>query len=425
MTLFDVAAVLVALAAAAGYLNHRMLKLPPTSGTLLVAIAGSILGVLADLSVPSLGLRAGISAFVANIDFNEALMRGMLSFLLFAGALNVNVSELLAHKWIIGLLATLSVVLSTVIVGVLTREALSFVGIDVPLVETLLFGAVISPTDPIAVLALLKRVGAPSDLATQIAGESLFNDGVGVVLFLGLLATVGARLDPHAMIAGAGDGLAWFFLREVVGGALFGATVALGVCRALERVDDASLELLMTIAMVMGTYSLSFVLHVSGPIAIVVAGLVIGDLGRGVAMDARTREHVDAFWAMIDELLNIVLFLLLGLQVMTVKASVMEFVAATVAVPIVLFARLTSVGAAVAILSVRTRRVRGFVPILTWGGLRGGLSVAMVLSLPPFPERGLFLACTYAVVVFSILVQGLSMRRLLTRYGLVDRRASG
>jgi CPA1 family monovalent cation:H+ antiporter len=206
----------------------------------------------------------------------------------------------------------------------------------------------------------------------------------------------------------------------VAGGGLLGLVVANVVCVALREIDDAPLELLLTVALVMGTYSLSFPLHVSGPIAIVVAGLVVGHVGRRVAMTSRTREHVDTFWAMIDELLNIVLFLLLGLQVMTVKAGILEVVAAGLAVPIVLAARLTSVGTAVALVGLRRRQIPGFVPILTWGGLRGGLSVAMVLSLPPFRERDLFLACTYAVVVFSILVQGLTMRRLLTRYGLSD-----
>jgi CPA1 family monovalent cation:H+ antiporter len=247
----------------------------------------------------------------------------------------------------------------------------------------------------------------------------LFNDGVGVVVFFALVSAAGLGVGAHAPQAALNlQALGTFLIREVVGGTALGLAVGLGLCVALRRVDAPPLELLMTLALVMATYAIAFPLGVSGPIAVVVAGLVIGHVGRQRAMSAKTREYVEEFWGAIDELLNVVLFVLLGLQVVAVPPALSSLVAAAFSVPIVLIARLVSVGLPVVMLSVGVRRVRGFVPVLTWAGLRGGLSVAMVLSLPAFPERRLLLACTSIVVVFSILVQGLSMRRMLEHYQL-------
>ena len=423
MNAFDIAAVLITIAAVSGYLNHRVLHLPPTSGTLLVSLASSLLVFAADTSFPHLGLRPTVTAFLGEIDFNETLMHGMLAFLLFAGALQVDFRELFNHRWTIGALATFGVLLSTVMIGALTWWVFKLAGVGVPALPCFAFGALISPTDPIAVMGLLKNLRAPRSLATQIAGESLFNDGIGVVVFLATLSLVplsdGAEAAANGLNAAR---LATFFLREVIGGVALGLALGYLGYRMLKSIDDHPLELLITLSLAMFIYAASFWIHVSGPIAIVVAGLLIGNHGRRFAMSQRTRNHVDAFWNMIDELLNALLFLLLGLQVFLVQAGPKAIVAGLLSIPIVLLARVVSVGLPVAVMSVRRRFPRGLVPVLTWSGLRGGISVAMALSLPPFPARDTLLACTYSVVVFSILVQGLTMRRVLLHYGVGEDR---
>jgi CPA1 family monovalent cation:H+ antiporter len=411
---FDIAAILTAVAAGFGYLNHRVLRLPATSGTLIVSLVSSLLVLAADRTFPQLKLEEFVATFLGRIDFNETLMHGMLSFLLFAGALHVDLEGLLANKWTIGSLATVGVLLSTAIVGMATWWIFGLFGLGMPLAVCLTFGALISPTDPIAVMGLLKELQAPRSLEAQIAGESLFNDGIGVVVFFAMVSIAG--LSPSAHLVLSATGLLTFFAREVLGGAALGLALGYAGYRALKSINDHPLELLITLALAMFMYSLSFWIHVSGPIAVVVAGLLIGNRGRQFAMSDRTREHVDAFWSMIDEILNAVLFLLIGLQVLTMPRDAHVVGAGLIAIPVALLARLVSVGVPVATMSVGGRLGRGLVPILTWSGLRGGLSVAMALSLPKFPGREILLACTYAVVVFSIVVQGLTVRRMLIYY---------
>ncbi len=419
---FDTAAVLIAIAAAAGYLNHRVLRLPPTSGTLVIALASSLAIVFADVLAPEWHLRAGVARFLADVDFNATLMRGMLCFLLFAGSLHVNLQELLANKWTVASLATVGVLISTVVVGLLSQWALALLGLEVPLVLCLIFGAVISPTDPVAVIGLLKELGAPPGLEARIAGESLFNDGIGVVVFFGLVSVAGLGGAADSLNLGADfPGLLGFFARQVAGGVALGLTLGYVSYLALKSIDDHSLELLITLALVMFLYALSFWIHVSGPIAVVVAGLLIGNPGRRLAMSARTREHVDAFWNMLDAVLNAVLFLLIGLEVVTLSTGTVALIAAVIAIPIALIARLLSVTLTVLAMRMAGERTRRLMAVLTWSGLRGGISVAMMLSLPPFPVRHVLLASTYAVVVFSILVQGLTMRRVLRAAGLEAR----
>lgn len=417
---FDLAAVLITIAAVSGYLNHRIFKLPATTGTLAVALLSSLLVAGINTVFPSLGLRATVAGLLGGIDFNQILMRGMLSFLLFAGALHLDLEGLLDNKWTIGVLATLGVAISTAIVGTLMWWSSLLAHLDVGPLPCFVFGALISPTDPIAVLGLLKEVRAPKNVEAQIAGESLFNDGIGVVVFLALVSLAGLSASPGA-VAPTPLGLTLFFLREVAGGAALGAGLGHVAYRTIMTIDDHPLELLITLALVMATYAASFTLHVSGPIAVVVAGILIGNPGRQLAMQERTREHIDAFWSVIDEVLNTVLFLLLGLQVFALTTGGRAIVAGLISVAIVLFARLISVWLPVAVLSLG-RMSRGMVPLLTWAGLRGGLSVAMALSLPRFPHRDLLLSCTYAVVVFSILVQGTTVRRLLVHYRIGEGR---
>jgi CPA1 family monovalent cation:H+ antiporter len=413
---FDIAAILAAIAALCGYINHRFLRLPATTGTLAVALVSSLAIVIAEVAFPSLSLRASIQRFLGEIDFNQTLMHGMLCFLLFAGALHVDLGGLLDQKWSVVALATIGVLISTLVVGVLTWLMFPLVGAQVPLIICLAFGALISPTDPIAVMGLLKELRAPASLEAQIAGESLFNDGVGVVVFFALISlagvpdTVGGGLSPTVL------GIVVFFVREVAGGVVLGLALGYVGYRALRSIDEHSTELLITLALTMFLYALSFWIHVSGPIAIVVAGLLIGNPGRQFAMSQRTKEHVDAFWNMIDEVLNAVLFLLIGLELFALQTSGSAFVAGLLTIPIVLLARLLSVRIPVMVVRAPGRTRRGLIVILTWSGLRGGISVAMALSLPPVPGKALLLACTYAVVLFSVLVQGLTMRRVLLHY---------
>ena len=419
MNPFDVAAILIAVAAVAGYVNHRVFKLPAASGTLVVALLSSFVVVATEAIVP--GLRTSIATFLGEIDFNQTLMHGMLCFLLFAGALHVDLAGLLDNKWTIGVLSTVGVLLSTAVIGGLTWGMFALIGAGVPFVACLILGAIISPTDPIAVMGLLKELKAPAGLEAQIAGESLFNDGVSVVVFFALVSVAGWSSVAAPSDASHATGLLIFFVREVGGGVGLGLGLGYVGYRALLSIDDHPLELLITLALAMFLYAVSFWIGVSGPIAVVVAGLLIGNPGRKFAMSKRTKEHIEAFWNMTDEILNAVLFLLIGLEFLAVPEPPMVVAAGLLTIPIALAARLVSVALPVAAMSVRGRFVRGIVPVLTWSGLRGGISVAMVLSLPRFPAKELLLACTYAVVIFSILVQGLTMRRVLAYYDIGDK----
>ncbi len=423
MNVFDLAAILITVAAISGYLNHRLLRLPPASGTLAVALVSSLIALAVDRLVPELRVEADIARFLSQIDFNETLMRGLLSFLLFAGALHLDLDALLDNRWTIGALATVGVLVSTAIVGGVMWLVFALLGTATPLLVCLVFGALISPTDPVAVIGLLKELRGSRSLEAQIAGEALFNDGVAVVIFMALVSLAGLSGGAHTSVQADVWVLATFFAREVAGGAALGLTFGYLGYRAMKSVDYHPLELLITIALVMSTYALSFRIHVSGPIAVVVAGLLIGNPGRRFAMSDRTRERVDAFWSMMDEILNAVLFLLIGLEVFTISGGPRTFGAALLSIPVTLLGRLISVAIPAAAMKLRGQFRRGLVPLLTWSGLRGGISVAMVLSLPRFPARDLLIACTYAVVVFSILVQGLTVRRVLEYYGVGGSRS--
>ena len=408
MVILTIAAILVTISAAFSYINHRFLRLPATIGLMLIGLVFSLI-LLGLNQVGFSSVKQDAEYFLTQINFNEALMQGMLSFLLFAGALHVNINELAQQKWAIASLATFGTLISTFIVGSLTWLILDQLGIGLPFIQCLLFGALISPTDPIAVLGILKTVGAPKSLEVKIAGESLFNDGVAVVVFIVLLG-----------IATSGDGVSaghvgLLFLEEAVGGVLYGLALGILTYYLLKSIDNYTVEILMTLAMVMGGFALATKIHVSGPIAIVVAGLMIGNHGRSFAMSDRTRENLDTFWELIDEILNAVLFVLIGLELLRITFLNEYFAAAALIIPTVLVARLISVSVPIGILSVKHQFAPGTVKVLTWGGLRGGISVALALSLPESPERNLILSVTYLVVVFSILVQGLSMAKVVRK----------
>ena len=407
--MLDIIAICLVLTALLAYLNLRFVGLPTTIGVMVAALALSLVLVLLDTLGIAGGLRENEASFLRSIDFSNVLMQGMLSLLLFAGALHVDLSELRAYRWQIGLLAVLGTSLSTAVVGGLMWWLLPWLGLPLSLSWCLLFGALISPTDPIAVMGILKSAGAPKNLELVIAGESLFNDGVGVVIFSLLLGMLASGTVPSLGEA------ATLLLHEAGGGLLFGALLGYIGFRLLRSIDHYQVEVLLTLATVMGGYALANWLHVSGPLAMVVAGLVIGNHGRALAMSDTTRHHVDLFWELIDEILNAVLFVLIGLEVVLIRFDGGIALAAVVAVLVTLGARALTVGLPVALGRSAFRLPPGAARVLTWGGLRGGISVALALSLPAGPQREILVALTYCVVVFSNLVQGLSIGTLVRR----------
>lgn len=408
MSLFDIAAVLVVLAALFGLVNHHTLRLPSTIGLLLMSLLASLVMLGVDRIWPVLGIADTASGIIRRIDFHDTLMEGMLGFLLFAGALHVDLGRLKAQGVAIALIATLGLALSVAIVGL----GMAWIA-GLPLLVALVFGAVVSPTDPIAVLGLLKQAGAPPGLEAKISGESLFNDGIAVVVFITLTALAFSAAGAEGAM-GAGD-IAFLFAEEVVGGLALGAIGGGLAYLAMRSLDDPVLEILISLALVMGVYALCLALHFSGPLAVVVAGLFIGNTGVDLAMSAETRTRLLTFWETIDELLNAVLFLLIGLEVFVISFDRALVGIALLAIPLALAARLVAVSVPVMLL-VRFRQFTpGAIPILTWGGLRGGISVALVLSLPETEHKALLVTATYAVVVFSIVVQGLTVAPLVRR----------
>lgn len=410
--MLNVATICLVITALLAYLNHRFFGLPTTIGVMAASLAFSLALIGLDAVGVAHGLRAYEESLLRSIDFSDVVMQGMLSLLLFAGALHVDLSALKAYRLPVGALAVVGTLLSTGVVGYGMWLALPLAGLDLPLMYCLLFGALISPTDPIAVIGILKSANAPKELELVIAGESLFNDGVGVVIFSLLLGMLASGLTPTA---GKGFEL---LLHEAGGGLLFGFVLGYLTFRLLKSVDNYHVEVLLTLAAVTGGYALASSLHVSGPLAMVVTGVMIGNHGRALAMSDTTRRYLDMFWELLDEILNAALFVLIGMEVLLVVFSLHELFAAAVAIGVTLLARLLTVGLPVAALQGAFRLPPGSWKVLTWGGLRGGISVALALSLPAGPERNIVVALTYSVVVFSILVQGLSI-------GYVTRKAVG
>jgi CPA1 family monovalent cation:H+ antiporter len=408
MTEFEITTGVIVLTALFSFINSQTLRLPTTIGVLIIGLLSSLmlvcLGYLGFGNIMEIG-----ASLLRKIDFNEALMHGMLSFLLFAGALQINLNDLASQKWIITVLATVGVFISTLLVGGMTWLICRFAGLPLPFLYCLLFGALISPTDPVAVLSLLTTAKAPKSLETKIAGESLFNDGVGVVVFLVLFGIIKEGHDP------AGYDILLLFLREAVGGILYGFLLGVLTYQMLKRVNNYQVEVLITLAAVMGGYALADYLHTSGPIAIVVTGLLIGNHGRSFAMSDKTRENLDTFWELVDQILNAVLFMLIGMEMLVVDFSPRLLLVAACAIPIVLISRFISVGGAMRLMNKIHPAAPGALSIMVWGGLRGGISVALALSLPVGSHRTIILAITYVVVIFSIVVQGLTIEKLVRR----------
>lgn len=462
MSLFEISSIVIALSALFGYINVRLLKLPNTIGLMIVAILFTAVLLISSLFSPTLIHSA--RSLIQSINFEEVLMDVMLGFLLFAGAMHTNFDQLKVQRWPVLVFATLGVLLSTFLVGTLMFFALGYLGLPMAYIHCLLFGALISPTDPIAVLGILKQAGVPKKLETKIVGESLFNDGVGVVVFLTIFSIATGGSDPHhsehpagnsvehaskvmvaddlltqvsfeSEVAGSidagqqsGDELttaergwsdvysvAELFFVEVGGGIVLGLILGYGTYVLLRSIDDYEIEVMITLACVMGGCSLAQYFHLSAPLAMVVAGLIVGnDTVRGTAMSKQTETYVDKFWELIDILLNAVLFVLIGLEILILEIDQAYLIAGGVAIAVVLVSRYLSLMLPVAFFAKRLQFVPHTTTIMAWGGLRGGISIALALILPE-ECRSVFLTITYIVVIFSIIVQGLTVGKLAKR----------
>ena len=409
MTFLQISSALIVLASAFAAINSIFLRLPSAIGILIVSLSASFCLLCIDLIWPSLGLLTIMHTAVESFKFSSALLEGMLGLLLFAGALHVKLTDLKTNWRVILLMATIGVALSTVVAGV----GFSWIT-GAPLMIALVFGALISPTDPVAVLGVLRAANLKKSLETKIAGESLFNDGVGYVVFLVLVGIAFPVGNLHS--DGLSDAIK-LFVQEAAGGALLGIVLGWATYKIMIKIDDYSVEVLLTLALAFGGYQLAIWLHVSAPIMAVCAGLLIGDELTSHAMSQKTRDYVDAFWKLIDEILNAILFLMIGLEVFAIAFSMGAVVAGVLSIGLSLLARFVAVVVPITLLRPFREFSKGIVPIMTWGGLKGGISVALALSLPDSEWKPLILTVTYIVVLFSIIVQGLTVAPLARRVG--------
>lgn len=411
MDYFSIATVLVVLSAIFGYINIKFLKLPNAIGLMIVTILFTV-GVLA-LSYFDDTLLIKEKELINSIDFKTVLLDVMLSFLLFAGALHTNFQQLKVQRKPILFFATLGTIASTFISGISVYYLLQLLNLNVDFIYCLLFGALISPTDPIAVLGIMKKVGAPKILETKIVGESLFNDGVGVVIFLTIFQIAKGGTEITLM------NIAELFAVEVIGGILLGLVIGWITYRLMRSIDDYDNEVIITLAAVMGGTLLAQQLHVSAPLAMVTAGLLVGtDTVRKSSMSEITELYVDKFWELIDVLLNTILFVMIGMEILVLTFESSYILAGFIVIPILLLARYLSLLLPIKLYAKKLDFVPKTNLIMTWGGLRGGISIALALSLTSSMSRDLFLVITYIVVVFSIVIQGLTVGKLIKRFTL-------
>ncbi len=405
LSILEISAIFLSITALLSYVNHRFIGLPTTIGVMVISILLSLFAIFLGF----LGFDQLIDYEVSlldQLDFTEVLLDGMLSMLLFAGALNVNISDLRRYKLPIGILACIGTIVSAILIATAIYLMLPLLGFSLPFIWCLLFGALISPTDPIAVMGILASAGAPKSLETVIAGESLFNDGIGVVIFVILLGILTSGDIPTV------NYVAHTLAVEAGGGILFGLLLGAILYYLIKSIDSYQEEVLLTLAGVIGGYALASHWHLSGPLAMVMMGLMVGNRGRALAMSDKTRHYIDLFWELIDEILNAILFVLIGLEIVIIAYSGNLFIAGGLTIIIALLARFIVVGMTTKTFRRQLDLPSGAWKVLTWGGLRGGISVALVLQLPIGAERDILLALTYAVVVFSILVQGLSVGKV-------------
>ena len=404
MQLYDLITIIISLTAVFSYLNIRYIKLPGTIGIMLISIVSSLMVIAIGFFKP--GFFKQVTSLISTIDFHTALMKVMLSFLLFAGAMHINYNKLKKEAAAIITFSTIGTLISTFVVGILFFYTSKLFGLHIDFLPCLLFGALISPTDPIAVLGILRRAKIPASLEMKISGESLFNDGVSVVIFITIYEVMAKGIQNVSMMQ-----VAWLFLKDAGGGILYGIILGYLGFWALKTIDNYVSEVLITLAIVMGGYLLADRLHISGPLAMVVAGIITGNKTMSEVMSNETREYIGKFWEMIDEVLNAILFLLIGFEMLIIPFNFSLLILGCVSISIVLFSRFISVAIPISLLKRKKAFEKNAIPILTWGGLRGGISVALALSLPSSEFNLVFVSVTYIIVIFSILVQGLTIGR--------------
>ncbi|MFN3234987.1 MAG: cation:proton antiporter [Gammaproteobacteria bacterium] len=408
MSIFTLISTLFTIAVMVSYINHRYIKLQSTIAITIAAVLISLcLMIAAHLGFSN--MEKYFTYVLHKLDFHHLLMHGMLSFLLFAGALTIDLSDLRSQKWEITILALLGTIISTFIIGWLTFYLLQFLGQGLPMIYCMLFGALISPTDPIAVLAIFRKVGAPRSLDSLLAGESLFNDGVGVVLFLTIyqMAFNGEAVTAQHVIS--------LFIHQAAGGIVYGILLGYLGYWLIKGIDHYVLEIFITLGITTGGYTLAQAIDISGPLAMVVAGIFIGNHKKLFHMKAKTRQNIEVFWEVIDMALNALLFLLIGLELNLIKVSWFEIAAGLAAIIITLLARTITVGGPLFIMGKKKKRIPFTIPIMVWGGLRGGLAIALALAIPYGHPREILLPMAYAVVIFSIIVQGLTVKYLVAK----------
>ncbi|MCF2517518.1 sodium:proton antiporter [Dyadobacter sp. CY351] len=410
MELYYSFSALIVLSAIFSYINSRFLKLPPSIGVMVIALLVSLGLIATDTIFPRTFLR--ITTLIGSVDLTEILMGAMLNFLLFAGAIHIHLEDLREQRLPIIIFSTLSVLMSTFIIGFLIYYLLPLTGLHVPLIQCLVFGALISPTDPIAVLGILKQAGVPKSIETKIAGESLFNDGMAVVIFILMLAL--ARGEEVNTTFG---GITMLFVKEALGGIALGLALGFVGSKMIYKVDGYNVHVLITLAIVMGGHLAAQALHMSGPLAMVAAGLVVGNYGKNPgAVSDMERDYIDKFWELIDEILNAILFLIIGFELLLIPDLKRFMTAGVIAIVVVLLARFISIYLPVKFIPFRNKFGKKSIAILVWGGLRGGVSIALALSIDKDLNKDIFLAITYFVVLFSIIVQGLTVGKLAKRF---------
>ena len=410
MELYYSFSVLIVLASIFAYVNLRFLKLPATIGIMIIAMLVSVaIRLVGDQFFPN--ATKELYELFTDLDFNEILMGAMLNFLLFAGALHVNIGDLKNQKWAIMTYATISVVLSAFIVSGILFYVAPLFGIHIPYVYCLLFGTLISPTDPIVVLGILKQAKVPKSIETKITGESLFNDGVAVVMFAVVL-----QIATNPTFEASFSSVSKLFVIEAVGGIALGAFLGLTASNLMKKIDDYKVSVLITLSIVMGGFLIAKELHVSSPLAMVIAGLIIGNYGKNVAMSKETQDYLGKFWELIDEIMNAILFLFIGFELLLIEDLLDQILLGVASIFIVLFSRFLSILIPFKTLLRRNPYSKGSLPVMVWGGIRGGVSIALVMSLPNGEWKELLLEITYIVVLFSIAVQGLTVGTVAKRF---------
>jgi len=408
MELYYSFSVLIVLASFFAYLNLRYLKLPSTIGIMVIAMFTSVMMVITGHIFPKAFNH--FSNLLQDVDFTEVLMGAMLNFLLFAGAIHINLKDLREQRWPFITFSSVSVIISTFAVGMLLFYLTPFLNIQLPFIYCLLFGALISPTDPIAVMSILKEAKVNKSLETKVAGESLFNDGVAVVVFAVILQLAQSSSSEISFAA-----ISWLLVKEALGGFVLGTLLGWGASNAMRKIDDYKVSVLITLSVVMGGYLIAHSMHISGPLTMVAAGIVIGNYGKRTAMSPTTKDYLNKFWELIDDILNAILFLFIGFELLIIQDILNYWLIGTICIGVVLFARFLSIYIPVFLIPFKNKFSKGTIKILVWGGLRGGVSIALALSIDEGPYKSILIAATYFVVVFSIIVQGLSIGKVAAR----------